>query len=178
MKRVTKNTILKCGQKTFEPILIDGVVHWYTEYLGEHRKTICLATKDPKKYCNGTYLYSDKDPGTGKVFAVVAQSSYVHEGIPVISIHGYVEKLAWEAVHNGNIKDEKQQVCGFTGWVDGYYSSPYKYTIEDIQKAYRAGHEDRGLGFGNKGNFLNRLEEIDTIRQIDVDEDWNIIRFS
>jgi hypothetical protein len=51
------------------------------EYLGityyfEHRLAkdgeICLATTDPKLFCNGLYTYSSKDPGDGMAFVVTA----------------------------------------------------------------------------------------------------------
>lgn len=47
--------------------------YWY-EYkymLARHQLDICLATTDPDKFCNGTYLYSKKDPGNGLAFVVV-----------------------------------------------------------------------------------------------------------
>lgn len=47
--------------------------YWY-EYehrLARDRIDVCLATKDPKEYCNGYYRYSKKDPGTGKEFVIV-----------------------------------------------------------------------------------------------------------
>ena len=51
--------------------------YWYDyEYkLAKHRKDICLATEDPEKYCNGYYLYSQKDPGNGKAFVIVATNN-------------------------------------------------------------------------------------------------------
>ena len=49
---------------------------YYYEYgPAKHRESICLATKDPKKYCNGFYLYSTKDPGNGYAFVVTAHDN-------------------------------------------------------------------------------------------------------
>jgi hypothetical protein len=48
-----------------------GYKYWYEYKLAKDRVDICLATKDPKKYCNGFYLYSTKDPGSGKAYVVV-----------------------------------------------------------------------------------------------------------
>jgi hypothetical protein len=45
--------------------------YWYEYRLAKDEISICLATKDPKKYCNGIYLYSTKDSGSGKEFVVV-----------------------------------------------------------------------------------------------------------
>jgi len=52
-------------------ITYDGYKYWYEYKIARDRVDICLATKDPGKYCNGFYLYSTKDPGTGKEFVVV-----------------------------------------------------------------------------------------------------------
>lgn len=46
--------------------------YWY-EYdlrLAKDRVDICLATKDPLKYCNGYFKYSAKDPGSGREFVI------------------------------------------------------------------------------------------------------------
>lgn len=48
----------------------NGYRYWYEHKLAKHGVDICLATKDPNKYCNGFYLYSDKDPGSGLEFVV------------------------------------------------------------------------------------------------------------
>lgn len=49
----------------------NGYRYWYEYKLAKNRIDVCLATKDPEKYCNGFYLYSDKDPGNGKAFVIV-----------------------------------------------------------------------------------------------------------
>jgi hypothetical protein len=60
-------------RKEYESDFIDfgGYRYWYQYKLGVDRQSICLGTKDPKKYCNGLYLYSTKDPGDGMAFVVV-----------------------------------------------------------------------------------------------------------
>lgn len=52
-------------------IRYNGYYYLYEYRLAKHGKDICLATKDPNKYCNGIFLYSDKDAGNGKEFVVV-----------------------------------------------------------------------------------------------------------
>lgn len=58
-----------------EYIDYEGYRYWYEHKLAKHRVDICLATKDPKRYCNGFYLYSTKDPGCGKAFVVVKHNN-------------------------------------------------------------------------------------------------------
>ena len=54
-----------------EFIEFEGHKYWYEYRLAKDRKDMCLATKDPKKYCNGIYKYSTKDPGNGMAFVIV-----------------------------------------------------------------------------------------------------------
>ena len=53
-------------------IVYEGKEYHYEYRLAKDGEK-CLATKDPKKYCNGFYSYSIKDPGNGKAFVVVAE---------------------------------------------------------------------------------------------------------
>jgi len=48
----------------------NGYRYWYQYRPGKDRD-ICLATKDPEKYCNGFYAYSDKDPGSAMAYVIV-----------------------------------------------------------------------------------------------------------
>lgn len=57
--------------ENLEHIEHEGYTYWYEHKVARHRVDLCLATKDPKRYCNGYYLYSDKDPGSGKCFVIV-----------------------------------------------------------------------------------------------------------
>lgn len=43
----------------------DGYRYWYEYKLARHDVDICLGTTNPEEYCNGYYLYSHKDPGSG-----------------------------------------------------------------------------------------------------------------
>ncbi len=61
----------------------EGYRYWYEYKLAKNRIDICLATKDPTKYCNGFYLYSDKDPGTGKEFVVTKTNNPNYPGLNV-----------------------------------------------------------------------------------------------
>ena len=48
-----------------------GFRYYYEYKIAESGVDICLATKDPKEYCNGFYLYSDKDTGSSMAFVVL-----------------------------------------------------------------------------------------------------------
>ena len=51
-----------------------GFRYWYKHKLAED-KDICLATTDPEKFCNGFFLYSNKDPGSGREFVVTKHNN-------------------------------------------------------------------------------------------------------
>jgi len=56
-----------------DSIFYEGTQYFYEERLAKNGEK-CLATKDPKKYCNGFYSYSDKDEGDGVEFVLLNQS--------------------------------------------------------------------------------------------------------
>lgn len=55
----------------FPSVECHGHKYWYYKGVPIHNASLCLATKDPEKYCNGVYRYSSKDPGDGTAFIMV-----------------------------------------------------------------------------------------------------------
>ena len=53
-------------------VIIDGFKYYYEYKKARHKIDFCLGTKNPKEYCNGYYLYSDKDSGDGIEFVIVS----------------------------------------------------------------------------------------------------------
>lgn len=49
---------------------IEGYRYWYERKLASNGD-ICIATTDPKVFCNGLFTYSSKDPGDGLEFVVI-----------------------------------------------------------------------------------------------------------
>jgi hypothetical protein len=62
------------GTRILDHIDYEGYRYCYEYRMGK-KGDICLATKDPKKYCNGFYGYSTKDPGNGFAFVVTAHNN-------------------------------------------------------------------------------------------------------
>ena len=60
--------------RVLDHIDYNGYRYCYEKRLGKNGE-ICLATKDPKKYCNGFYSFSSKDPGSGMAFVVIAHNN-------------------------------------------------------------------------------------------------------
>lgn len=51
-------------------IQMNGYWYEYEYKAARHRVDICLATTNPQQYCNGVFLYSMKDPGSGIEFVI------------------------------------------------------------------------------------------------------------
>lgn len=84
MKQITNKTVLKQGDKTFQPVEVDGVIYWITEKTTDiidghfyHPKNVIFPVTD-------TYI---KGPiSSGIMSKVVAQSQPKLKGVPVISL--------------------------------------------------------------------------------------------
>jgi hypothetical protein len=61
-----------------------------------------LATKDPEQYCNGTFLYSTKDPGDGKEFVVTDTNEPVLKAELILKSAGAIHLQ-----HYGNTKKKQ-----------------------------------------------------------------------
>jgi len=144
MKKITKNTILKQNGIEYKAVNHAGIIYWYREALGAHRKTLCLATNDPTSYCNGVYLYSDKDPGSGKVFEVVAQTiqEKFHEHIPIVRVDAqYNEVDLLKAINLAQTmykemtivdNEEYSKISNPVEGTDYFYTQRPKYTPSQI----------------------------------------------
>lgn len=62
------------GTRVLDHIDYKGYCYVYERRPGKNGE-ICLATKDPTKYCNGFYSFSSKDPGSGVAFVVIAHDN-------------------------------------------------------------------------------------------------------
>lgn len=168
MKQITKNTILKQGDKIFQPVEVDGVVYWVTEKTTDitdgyfyHPKNVIFPV---------TEIYKRGPISSGLMNKIVAQSSPHLEGIPVISLGSYVENSV-----NLEFKEEfeiAQDVMPAI-WYDlklkiikNYKSNPNQYTQKDIEKVIELSGLSGGYPYSKKEIF----EKINSISVIEVDE--------
>jgi hypothetical protein len=103
MKQITKNTILKQGDKTYQPVEVDGIIYWVDEYVvcrtGELYLTSIQRRIIPKS--EGVIQAGDK---------IIAQSQPKLEGIPVIDLK---TNLNYYNINQYTQKDiEKAFECG------------------------------------------------------------------
>ncbi len=172
MKQITNKTILKQGDKTYQPIGIDGVIYW----VGTVRHMTEYVT-------NGTEIFKPSDlPEYSVEYAkrywqkIVTQSESKLDGIPVVSLDSYLdlrfknETTTWSWGESGPRTPKEFYKMGFK-------SNPNKYTQADIEKAYKLGYEDRDsdIGFGSNLNYA--IEQSNSISVIEVDEKFNVISY-
>ena len=139
--------------KTYQPVEVDGVIYW------------------GKKSNEDWFNFYNED----EYWFLVAQSQPKLEGIPVISLDSYVERLGQ--------KYGKSRVEVSTAWgsfVDGYKSNPNQYNQKDIEKAIELAREtisSNEAGICDKYTELGILQQINSISVIEVDEQFNIISY-
>jgi len=107
MKQITKNTILKQRDKTFQPIEVDGVVFWYEE--DDFKKHYPKAQSQ---------LRFERIP-------VIGLDSYVEI---------LADKCVTTNAGNRTINEDGWMSTGF---VYGFKSNPNQYTQKDIEKAIK-----------------------------------------
>lgn len=111
----------------------------------------------------------------------VAQSEYKIEGIPVISLDSYVEKLKKSISEFSKLAKDTQEhfwtgkAAGFGKVLQIYNkSNSNQYTQKDIEKAYNLGFEHK-----QKANcpLILAIEKINEIETIYIDKQFNIINY-
>ena len=170
MKQITNKTILKQGDKTYQPIEVDGVVYWIDENVREFEYDWVLY----KDLHIGKLIWkSDKAPFIGRI---IAQSQPKLEGVPIISLDSYVEKLTYDY----NL-DAHENVYGqVNAFKAGYKANPNQYTQKDIEKAIKLGKLKQELESGvfvKKYSNKQILEQINSISIIEVDEQFKVINY-
>jgi hypothetical protein len=187
MKQITNKTILNQGDKTYQPIEVNGVIYWVDKEaeIKEYDAVIVLEELIIDRANDRTNYHKDKFK------LVVAQSQSKLDGIPVVSLDSYIDKQkndSWTVVSS---MFPKLIFTLFSRiFKDGYESNPNQYTQADIEKAIELAETSGSveMGFDRSYNTLadyNKhvktkeqiLEEINSISVIEVDEDFNVINF-
>jgi protein tyrosine phosphatase len=191
MKQITNKTLLKQGDKTYQPIEIRGIIYWgnFNEELKDGE--MCFLKEN--HYINGGIVkYNAKKAigyGLGFDFfmKIVAQSKPNLEGIPVISLDSYVERLC-------NTRDLSYQDISIkeinaykNGFVNSYISNPNQYTQKDIELAVEFARLQHDTGLGTMAQGYTDMvytyskeqifEQINSISVIEVDAQFNVINY-
>jgi hypothetical protein len=177
MKQITNKTILKQGDKTYQPIEINGVIYWVDKEAKVENGKLFI-TKEYIVHNNIGWNYGD--------VVIVAQSEPKLDGIPIVSLDSYVERLAMDSLKNKwshlysfgypqrpfpiNYENDLNNV------LLGYYkSNPNQYTQADIEKAIWLA---RDFKIARQIKTVEEiLEIINSISVIEVDEQFNVISY-
>jgi hypothetical protein len=173
MKQITNKTVLIQGDKTYQPVEVDGVIYWLNPELPieEIYPQVVI-----EKLTTGEHMLwqidNINDIDRSCQYHIIAQSSLKVEGIPIISLDSYVERLAYSFTDEERKKepDGIKLSFAFAGFICGYNSNPNQYTLKDIEKA---------IDVARLYEFTKReiLEQINSISIINVDEQFNIISY-
>lgn len=182
MKQITKNTTLIQGDKTYQPIEIDGVVYWTRGLV----TIMDIGAVVIETLVRGQKILMQIDTANDLDFetqvSIVAQSQPILEGIPVVSLDVmHLAKLNWGNIHR----------TGVLGFIDGYKSNPNQYTLKDIERAIELSETSGRVDMGfHRGDFYTLaehkehvkskeeiLEQINSIQSIEVDENFTILNY-
>jgi hypothetical protein len=166
-RKITRKTFLKQGDLIFLPIEIDGIVYWVIdEYIKNVRPNYGRYHIEENSLINifPTYLTD-----LNECRLIVAQSQPNLEGIPLISLNLYIEKLAKEYTGDEMSREDKKLfdiLCSFGKKILG----EHPYTLKDIEKAIMKGR----LSFLKD---IDIIEQVNSIHMINVDEQFNILSY-
>lgn len=186
MKQITKNTILRCGDKIFQPIEVDGIIYWVDS-------TLPIEEVYPhtviEKLTTGEYMLwqidNINDIDRSCQYEIVAQSQPKLEGIPVISLENYTEDLTktdlmylievvqlsynYKTVMGVRLESKLRRL---------FESNTNQYTQKDIEKVIELSRKDDPNNFGALLYYEEEiLEQINSISLIEVDNQFNIIKY-
>jgi hypothetical protein len=166
MKKITKNTILKQGDKTYQPVESDGIIYWVDKPLD---KDGCIVPK-----------------------SIVALTKPKFTDKPIISLDSYVERLALNNAKNNILSHKEQDInteiwisgARQRGFIEGYKSNPNKWTDEEIEKAIELAINGRRIEKSKSGiEYLfalskeEILHQISEILEIEVNSEFNIVNY-
>jgi hypothetical protein len=194
MKTINKNTLLKCENKIFQPIEVEGVIYWYEEKQipnAGYIKSICLGEIEDNK--QHEVKFGDKQyispfvNNVGECYGcrkIIAQSQPKLKGIPVISLDKYVERLAKETRDSINkvaycCSGETEEDIFDSGFIISHKTNPNQYTQKDIDKAIKLARRDFDENHFTVDVMHSSeiIEQINSISIIEVDEQFNIISY-
>lgn len=180
MKKITSKTILKQGDKTFQPVEVDGVVYWDDEEATECRYYLHHSVDSRHQIYdleNGGSLSDFKKGQSIKWCSkIVAQSQPKLEGVPVISLDSYFKQLFEQKTKTVSFGEHGIQ-SSFNWFNKGYQANPNEYTQKDIDKAIQLARPQPINGMKQYLTKEQILEQINSISVIEVDEQFNILSY-
>lgn len=188
MKKITYKTLLKQGDKVYQPIEYDDNVYWVdpTVLVGMKGDWV-VETHNPivTSVCQIIADNADLRAGGYRDLKVIAQSQPKLDLVPTVSLDSYTNTLSEQAC-------KKQDLAGgFSGGVHeraaagiffrkGFKSNSCQYTQSDIERAIELAREQAGWSDNTMEDRYTKeeiLEQINSISVIEVDEYFNVIGY-
>lgn len=184
MKQITKITTLKQGDKKYYPIEIDSVIYWIdlTAPIEEvYPQIVVEKLNKMNTYCL-FQIDNINDIDRGLQYKIIAQSQPKIEFVPIIRLDSYIESLAKYYTGEEMDRDDKRLfsiLCSF-----GKQHIQKQYTYKDIEKIFNLAREIKEItANGVRGvtvkyeTFEEAAEQLNSISIIEVDEQFNIIKY-
>ncbi len=169
MKKITYKTTLKQGDNVFQPRFKrddENSIYWVDftrNVLASHAGSYVWSVRWAKPIILGDH----EDSYINECYEIVAQSHPILEEIPLITLKTYIAKLqANYAVKHGDLDAANH-------FYNGYKANPNQYTLADVEKAIELSRLQ--IMYNGKVELDSIIEKINSIEQIEVDEQFNII---
>lgn len=153
MKKITKNTILKQGDKTYQAVECTGIIYWVDKPLDEDG---CIV------------------PGS-----IVALTKPKFTNKPIIDLDIVIGTKAIQM--SKKFASKKGETDYTLGYISGHQESPNQYTEKDIERAILFGiNLEAGnvrMDWLNYSTPAKQFTSANFIEVIEVDEQFNIISY-
>lgn len=176
MKQITTKTILKQGEKIYQPVEVNDVIYWTDGELPKDRNICITFHKDtgvPMVDKDGFYE-EDLSYYVYQPKRIIAQSKIPNGWktaySPVINLKVCIAKK------QADYAVEHKDLEAATHFYNGYNSNPNQYTQKDIEKAILLGRR-QGSCVGTVYTNKEILEQINQIEVIHIDEQFNILNY-
>lgn len=172
MKLINKNTILKCEDKTFQPVKVNEIIYWGTgeepTFYDAHNYT------KPCYYIFKGEIIKREYSHHVESNTIVAQSQNVLEGVPIINLDNYA-KDRYKYLYGTDFDDMEISLLEWQAFKMGYNSNKGYYSKEDIEKAIDL-YRELGLNVdktlkANVDIFKKQVIQVLTLPKIE----WEII---
>ena len=174
MKKITKNTILKQGQKQFYAVDIEGIIYWLDPHAKIKNEWYYLPKENKIAFNDDPIVLDGVTPKW--TILIVAKGSHNLVDVPYINLDNYIDKLAKEYADLYYSENKKAEL----GFIAGYNQNPNKWTDADMQKAIELAKKQETFNFkplGSKYTTEEILNQIKEISIIEVDQNFNIISY-
>lgn len=177
-KKITKNTLILQGNKTYFPLEVDGVIYWTNSLAVEPKFPQIVVESNTQGEYSLFQLDNINDLDSRMQFPIFAQSKAVLKDIPVINLETFVEELATAKFPSFKNIFDGISILRKQAFIEGYMACfNTNYTRHEMQKALSTAY----MIIEEGGNITTEeiLEELkhEEFLRIEVDENFKIISF-